>query len=332
VKSSRTEPPTRSASLDVGVVGAGAIGSTFGASLAAAGFRVRFIDNSQARVAAINTGNLRLVCGAEPGPARTIPATAVARPSAGLTFDVLLFTVKGYATGLAATAVSSCLRDGGVVVSVQNGLGIHEQLARHFDPSRIAVGSTTVSAVIGESGDTHVAADTWLGRSRTVLGTTKKLAPEPLGMLDRFAGALSASGLPAGTSGSVDEIIWTKLCYAVSIGTVCAVAETDIGGAVGSSSGRHLVRTIFEEVANVAQAVGVPIDTDAAWNDALQFWASIKNHVPSMAIDFRAGRPTEVDSFALGVARLGSDVGVQTTYCRCLGELIRMKEPSAGRG
>jgi 2-dehydropantoate 2-reductase len=134
----------RSDSLDVGVVGAGAIGSTFGAYLAGGGFRVRLIDNSQARVAAINTGNLRLVCDIADGSGQTVPASAVTRAPAGLTFDVLLFTVKGYATELAATAVSSCLRPGGVVISVQNGLGIHEQLARHFDPSRIAVGSTTV--------------------------------------------------------------------------------------------------------------------------------------------------------------------------------------------
>jgi 2-dehydropantoate 2-reductase len=332
VESSRTEPLMRPDSLDIGVVGAGAIGSTFGASLAAGGFHVRFIDNSQARVNAINTGNLRLVCDAAAGPARIIPASAVSTAPGKPEFDVLLFTVKGYATEHAATAVSSFLRDGGIVISVQNGLGIHEQLARHFDPSRIAVGSTTVSAVVGESGDTHVAVDTWLGRSQTVLGAGNKLAAESVQVLDRFAGALSASGLPAGISESVDKIIWTKLCYAVSIGTVCAVAETDIAGALGSSSGRHLVRAVFEEVASVAQAVGVPIDAEAAWNDALQFWSSIKNHMPSMAIDVRAGRPTEVDSFALGMARLGSGVGVPATYCRCLGEVIKMKEPLAERG
>jgi 2-dehydropantoate 2-reductase len=330
VESAKTGPPTRSDSLDIGVVGAGAIGSVFGSALAAAGFRVRFIDNSPARVAAINTGNLRLVCDSAAGQARIVPASAVTEASAGLTFDALLFTVKGYATEVAAAAVSSRLRDDGVVISVQNGLGIHEQLARHFDPSRIAVGSTTVSAVVGELGDTHVALDTWLGRSRTVLGAAKTLTPDSVNMLDRFAGALSVSGLPAGTSESVENVIWTKLAYAVSIGTVCAVSHTDIAGALDSSSGHHLVRTIFEEVASVAQAVGVPMDKEAVWNDALEFWSSIKNHVPSMAVDLRAGRRTEVDSFALGVARLGSGVGASAPYCRCLGELIKMKELTTG--
>jgi len=329
VEPARTEPPVESECLYIGIVGAGAIGSTFGASLADGGFRVRFIDNSQARVDAINTGNLGLVCDDVAGSARILPACAAAEVPVGVTFDVLLFTVKGYATELAAAAVSSSLSETGIVISVQNGLGIREQLARHFDPSRVAVGSTTVSAVVGESGDTHVAVDTWLGRSRTVLGAATNLAPESLGMLGRFAGALSASGLPAGTSESIGNVIWTKLSYAVSIGTVCAVADTDIAGALGSSSGRHLVRAVFDEVASVAQAVGVPLDTDATWNDALGFWSSIGNHVPSMVVDVRAGRRTEVDSFALGVARLGSGVGVPAPYCRCLGELIKMKEPTA---
>jgi 2-dehydropantoate 2-reductase len=332
VESSRTEPPGRSDPLDVGVVGAGAIGSTFGAYLTAGGFHVRFIDSSPARVAAINTGQLGLTSDAAAGRVLSIPPAAVAGAPTGPAFDVLLFTVKGYATEAAAAAVSSCLRAGGVVVSVQNGLGIHEQLARSFDTSGIAVGSTTVSAAVRESGDTQVAADTWLGRSRTILGAAASLAPGPAGILGRFTAALSASGLPAATSESVGGIIWTKLCYAVSIGTVCAVADTDIAGALGSSSGRHLVREIFGEVASVARAVGVPLDTEIVWQEALQFWSSIQDHVPSMAIDVRDGRPTEVDSFALGVARLGSDAGVSVAYCRSLGELIKMKKPPAKHG
>lgn len=326
MESARTGPPAGAGSLDIGVVGAGAIGSVFGSVLAAAGFHVRFIEASPTRVAAINTGNLRLVCDAGPDPARPVPPAAVNEVPAGTKFDVLLFTVKGYATEAAAASVSSCLRDGGVVISVQNGLGINEQLARHFDRSRIAVGSTTVSAAVTDPGNTQVTLDTWLGRSRTVLGATRTLAPSALSTLSRFAGALSVSGLPAATSESVDNVIWTKLAYAVSIGTVCAVADANIASALGTASGRHLVRTIFGEVCAVAQAVQIPLDAEAAWNDAVDFWSSIGNHVPSMAIDVRAGRRSEVDSFALAVARLGARVGAPAPYCQCLGELIKIKE------
>src|SRR4051794_13237449 len=108
-----------SAAMDYVVVGAGAIGGTIGARLAAAGRDVLLCDADPDHVAAINARGLAIE-----GPVEELTARAPAVTPEGLPerLGTVLLAVKAHHTQRALDAIVPRLRPDGVVVSLQNGI------------------------------------------------------------------------------------------------------------------------------------------------------------------------------------------------------------------
>ena len=111
--------------MKIVILGAGALGSLFGAHLASAGEDVTLIARD-ARAKAIHDHGVTVT-----GLANlTVPVHVTARPQELQQADALLVTVKTYDMEPALESVAH-LRVGGAL-SVQNGLVKNEQLARRF--------------------------------------------------------------------------------------------------------------------------------------------------------------------------------------------------------
>src|SRR5687767_13388690 len=127
--------------MKIVILGAGALGSLFGAHLAQAGEDVTLIAR-EARAKAIQEHGVTVN-----GLANfTVPVHATARPQGLQHADALLVTVKTYDMGTALESVAH-LRVGGVL-SVQNGLVKNEQLARSFGWENTLGAAAHVSAEV----------------------------------------------------------------------------------------------------------------------------------------------------------------------------------------
>src|SRR6476620_4459796 len=110
----------------VAVVGAGAVGSFFGALLARAGHRVVLIARP-AHVQAIRRDGLRLDKG---GSIESIPVEASDDIAAVRDAYLILFFDKSTATETAALAMAPHIAPGAVVLSLQNGVENASAIAR----------------------------------------------------------------------------------------------------------------------------------------------------------------------------------------------------------
>ena len=296
--------------MRVAVVGAGAIGCTYGWHLARAGHEVALLDVREDHVATIARAGLiaELPDGRE--EAVGVEASTDARSLAPA--QVLLVATKSFATEDAGRGALPLMGPASRVTTVQNGLGNVEALGRVFGTERVVAGSTTVAAEPGGVGRVRIAESVVEGRSTTVLGAG----------LDEFGAALTASGLPAVADAHVEVVIWRKLVLAGSMGPLSAVLGATVGGTLGNPAAVALLRRLILEIAAVARACGSPVDDAGSWALAETTFGSLGDHRASMAVDLAEGRRTEIEAMCLEVARLGREHGVPTPVNEVVGQLV----------
>ena len=128
--------------MRIAVLGAGAMGSVYGARLADGGAEVTLLDVNQSHLDAIARDGLEVAL----DEGTKIHRLAAVRPEdfRGPVDVVLVFT-KIFHTAAALGAVAGQL-DGAVLLSLQNGIGNGERLAVHVPAERTLVGMTMTPA------------------------------------------------------------------------------------------------------------------------------------------------------------------------------------------
>ena len=306
------------------VVGAGAMGSVIGGHLALAGHSVTLVDVRRDHIDAVRTDGL--VMRRPDGTASTVRLDATVDPSGDLRpVDVLLFMCKTFATVEAARSVAHALAPGGVAVTLQNGLGNDRRLAEVFDADRVIPGTTTVGAESVAPGVVLMAPATAEGRSLTEMGPPRTVevsgdADVPSAVRD-VAADLTAAGLPAEALPSA----------AASMAGLTAALRRTVADVIGEPAAWALWTDMFEEVVAVATAAGVDLDVAALRARCIDTYTSVGPHITSMAADVVAGRRTEVDALALGVAEEGRRVGVPTPVNDVVGRIVKSLESTYDR-
>jgi len=138
--------------MKIAVIGAGAMGSLFGGRLAEDGNDVVLVDVDRTHVGVINEAGLRLE--ADDGDRRIRVAAGPAEAFEGAR-DLLLVFTKGMHTEKAVASASHLIGPQTWALTVQNGLGNADVIARYVRLENVAFGMTNFPADLKSPG--HVA-------------------------------------------------------------------------------------------------------------------------------------------------------------------------------
>ena len=285
-------------------IGAGALGSTIGGTLAGAGEDVWLIDPFAAHVAAINTSGLRML---EGDTERVVPVHACGSAAeAGGAADLVMVLVKSYHTRDAIRAASPVIGPDTVVMSLQNGLGHEDILVEEIGRDRVMAGKTYVGGVMLAPG--HVrssvkAKETFIGE---LDGSTSARG-------QRIADAFNAAGLITHLSNNILGTMWDKLFINVAGGGLTAITGLTYGGLYALPILQEAGLAAVAEGIAVAQAAGVAIsivDPRVAWQMAAA--GLPPQFKTSMLQSLQSGGMTEVDYIHGSVVRWGAKLGVPT--------------------
>jgi 2-dehydropantoate 2-reductase len=302
--------------MQVTVIGAGAMGSLFGALLHRAGTMVTLVDVRPDHVAALRK---RDVIVEEPDGSRIatrVPATTDADEA--LAADLFVLFVKTPFTAAALKPFAGRIPARAMVLSLQNGIGNDEAIARALGRRvRITLGVTAQAATsLGQTVVRHRSS------GPTIIGLPDGQRPPEL---EAVAAAFSNAGIPTRTTRHVFEHIWQKLIVNVGINALTALTALPNGALFADAELAGLVRRLVSEASFVMRAEGVP----APPRDPVDFVRAVaeatKADRSSMLEDISAGRRTEVDAINGAIVRLGDRHGVDVTANRVVTALIHQR-------
>jgi len=295
------------------------MGCLHAALLARAGVDVALLDYRPDRAQRLADKGLVLWWGER---AQRVRVAVTADPSALAPVRFLVLMVKAYDTEAAAQHALPAASDSTVWVTLQNGLGNVEALARVAPGSPVLAGVTTSGANLRDEGQVNVAA---LGS--TVVGPAGTASAEDA---DEFGGPWREAGLDVTVTPGPWPAIWRKLIVNAAINPVAGLAGRPNGEIMAVPPLRRAAFGVAREVAAVARAEGVDLgeqaDPTALVEQVCELTALNRC---SMLQDLEAGRRTEIDHINGEVARRARP-GTPAPLCEALTTLVRAAEGRPG--
>jgi len=248
------------------------------------------------------------------GSERSYPVQVADDPSncTGARFALVL--VKSWQTERAARQLAECLATDGVALTLQNGIGNREKLARHLGGQRVALGVTTTGANLLDP-----------GRVRPAGEGVISLGAHPL--MGQMAVILRAGGFLVETSSDPNGLLWGKLVINAAINPITALLGITNGELLERLPARVLLTTVAREAAAVAIAQGVRLpypDPVVAVETIARRTAANRS---SMLQDVARGAPTEIDAICGAIVEAGERTGVATPANRTLWQLVKALSP-----
>jgi 2-dehydropantoate 2-reductase len=298
------------------IAGVGVIGSLFAAHLARVA-EVTALTRREEHARALNEEGLR-VSGRGDFVSRVTAATT---PHALPKPELVIVATKGGDVDRIAAMLEGHWPDA-IVMTVQNGIGADEIVARHGGWPLLA--SVTFMSGTRHS-DTHVE---YVLDTATWIGPARATTPEDA---RRVAALIESSGLKAEAFDDVRPAQWSKLIFNATVNTVAALTglrhEAPFAALDEPRDLGHLVRALMDEGKAVAAAAGVTLDEDP-WEMNVLATQRGHRHAPSMLEDVQAQRPTEVDMITGSLVREAHRLGVPVPLHETMYRLIKAKEAS----
>jgi 2-dehydropantoate 2-reductase len=300
--------------MKITVVGAGAMGGSYGGLLAVAGHEVSLIDAWQAHVVAINRNGLR-VEGVLGDHGVRLPASSAASTDA--TADVVIVFVDANNTESAAAAAHRLLGPEGFAITFQNGIGNVEKLQAALGRERVLGGSSMCSAATRGPG--HVCL-THLGTT-SVGETDGSASPRALRLLEALRGA----GFEAEIEPNITGLIWQKFVVNCGVNAIAATTGLRGGEIVRLPELDAFQDRVLEEVMAVTRAKGIRLpNPDIVAKIKAQ--CHKKFNKPSMLQHVEAGRRTEIEALNGALIREARARGIAVPNNEALVALLKGRE------
>ena len=287
------------------ILGAGAMGSIIGATLAKGGQEVVLVDPYKDHLDKVARDGLQLKW---PDRTETVRLCTCVNPAEASPVDMVVLLVKGFHSEEAVKGAPGLFGESTYICSLQNGLSNDDILAGMFPRERILQGVMRMTGSLTGPGEVraNVGGDVAIYMGSIV---QQEVADN---MARTMAGHLCAGGLATDFSAHVAEHVWAKVVMNACVNGTCGIVRLRARDYFNHPEGFRTVQDITREVVAVAAAKGVTLDYDALIADMLAAVARAGEHLPSMAQDIRGKRKTEIDSLNGAISRYGRELGIPT--------------------
>jgi 2-dehydropantoate 2-reductase len=305
--------------MKLAVLGPGALGCLLSALFREAGVEVSLVDYRPDRVARLRLRGI-LVHSLE-RVQRVVEVPIGLAPEVG-PCDLTIVAVKAYQTETAARVLPALMSEGGVALTLQNGLGNLETMARTVGTSRLLAGVGLLGVTRQDEGRIIYA-----GRGVIYIGApagSRVSASEVAAVVDLFRGA----GLECQPREDIEAVLWEKLVINAGINPLTALLRVPNGALLKLPEAWEVAVAAAVEAQAVAQAAGLTLSGDPAAR-LRQVCANTAANRSSMLQDILAGRPTEIEAINAQVAARGRALGLPTPANDLLTLLMRAAAQSA---
>jgi len=303
------------------VVGAGAVGSFFGAMLARAGHRVTLIGRPL-HVQAIESHGLQLDLAHAVG-VETVHMAATTDLAVLRKADLVLFCVKSTDTVTVARSMAAYLAPQAIIMSLQNGVENAALIASEL-PNPVIPSVVYVATEIARPGYVK-----HHGRGDLVIGNIqpegRSIASENLAhIVELFASAQ----VPVHISQDIMSDLWSKLLINCVFNAISGLAQTSYGKLAAIEAIQTTQAALVREVIAVAHADGTQLSEATAMQAVANISKTMAGQKSSTAQDMARSKPSEIDHLNGLVVRRGQALGVPTPVNQAMYALVKLVESS----
>jgi 2-dehydropantoate 2-reductase len=305
--------------MKLAVLGPGALGCLLAALFWEAGENVSLVDYQPGRAAQLCARGIQ-IHSLEGAPCLVKVPIALA-PEVG-PCDLTIVAVKAYQTKAAARALPTLMSQGGLALTLQNGLGNLEEMAGVVGPERLLAGVGFLGVTRQTEGRIIYA-----GRGTIYVGVpagSQVSGTELAAVVEIFQRA----GLDCQSRDDIAAVLWEKLIINVGINPLTALLRVPNGALLELPPAWEVAVAAASEAQTVARAAGFNLSADPAARLTQVCTATAANR-SSMLQDILAGRPTEIEALNAQVASRGRSLGLPTPVNDLLTRLIRAATQSA---
>jgi 2-dehydropantoate 2-reductase len=289
--------------LNIGVVGAGGIGSYYGGLASRAGHTVTLLARGD-HLKAIREDGLEVgLPNQEPFVTRL---NATDDGNALRDAEYVIVAVKSYSLDEIAPTVVTAANAGATIVPFLNGVDVAERLETLGVPRKSIVGGLIAASLF-----------------RTTPGKVERRSPFDrmvIGELDgsisdratRFIEAFADAGVTAKVSDNIQLDLWRKFAFIISMNIASGLTRTSVGPMLATERGRDILARAIHEIVEVSRVAGTPLSDDDEARLRSDVYALPPSTTPSFLADLMRGGPTELDLLVGNVSRLGRLHGVPT--------------------
>lgn len=300
--------------MKIAIVGAGAMGSLYGAKLSTLDTNEVFlIDVWQDHVDAINTKGLDVE--EKEGSLNFNRLKATSRPMEIGLVDLAIVFVKSTLTAAAMETNKSIFGPDTIALTLQNGLGNVDIMSEFIGEEHVLAGTTAHGAtMIGPGNIRHA------GIGKTIIG---ELSGEITPRVKEIVEVFNLSGLETVISENVNGLVWDKLLVNVGINALTGITGLENGRLLDYPEIEELLELAVGEAIRVAEAKNIHLSWEDPIGHTKDVCRATAANKSSMLQDVLNGKQTEIDMINGAILREGLKTGVDTPINLVLTNLIR---------
>lgn len=302
--------------MRVAIVGAGALGLYYGALLQRGGEDVHFLLRRD--YAAIHSNGLQV---ASVDGDFHLPQVQGYRATTEIgEVDLVVVGLKTFDNDKLHDLIAPLVGPETILLTLQNGLGNEEHLAKRFPVERILGGIAFLCSNRGESGSVH-----HLGQGAVRIGPFR---PEARERCQAVAKIFIQAGISCEPVDDLLKARWEKLIWNIPFNGLCALTGRDVTQLLTDSLMRREITELMNEVAAAANAqpLASQIDSESFIARMLTVTDGMDHYRPSMMLDRLDGRQLELESIYVEPLRRAQATAIATPRIELLHALLTLGE------
>ena len=302
--------------MKIAIIGTGAMGSVYAGVLGEAGHEIWAIDSWADHIEQIKSNGLTLEGASGNRTITNLSATTDADDAAAC--DLYVIATKADGVGAAAKAVARNMREDSLILTIQNGLGAGERIAKFIDTKNVLLGvAEGFGASMKGPGHAHHNAMRQIRIGEMNGGMSERL--------QTLVAVWKEAGFNANSFADIHQI-WEKYICNVFLSAPCAVFDCTIGELVSNPDWRKIALGCMREAYQAGKAKGINFSFEDADDYALKFASVMPDASPSLRLDHVARRKSEIDAINGMVPVVSAEVGLSAPYNETLAAVIRRRE------
>ena len=302
--------------MKIGFLGCGALGSIYSGYLSKV-HDVYIVDTAQPVVDEVKAHGILIdECVPGIGSGETVcfrPKLITTDPKEVGEVDVLIVFVRYMFLEAACRNALPMIGKDTVVMTLQNGIGNYDEIAKVVPEEQIVIGNTTFAST--GMGPGHVK---HTGTGVTNIGSIKASKEK----VQKCADALRAADFEVDVKDDVMAVIWHKAFVNVGINAITTLLNQTNGFISDNKYAREAAKLLVEEAVDVAIASGCKIDKAAELENMYKVAEATAENKCSMLQDVLNHKQTEIMIINGAVSKTGRQVNVPTPYNDLIVQLV----------